>query len=187
MHRLWNDKEKFPELLQFAALISCQEQNGTDLKESANYFIEFALTYFITSYQALVSALEVLSQQPLRSAIAKGWIKHRMVALSEISNAIHCKRFVDLAQLCDQDAEYAAQLNARHLIQNSSLHPLPYEALIPKFLELDASMQAYVLSWAYEENKLSASASARFAQEHPKKYKMLNDIKALNSTDSSQT
>ncbi|WP_369987339.1 hypothetical protein [Pseudomonas xanthosomatis] len=70
------------------------------------------------------------------------------------------------------------KLNARHLIGVAPSASLQVRQLIPEGWDVSDHIKAYVLGWAYEEDKLGPEGVDYFQHACPGKYGMLANIKA---------
>lgn len=177
VNNLWHDKQFFSEILTFALSAQANRPAGTEVNACANYFISHTLVFLIDSSETLITLLKSIAQKPLRATLISQWISNELVALSRVSDFAQYKDMSALAKISDTDTEMIAKLSARHLIRQAEPNSLSLSNLTPAHLNLSRHLQEYLISWAYEEEKLDECAVNTFEREHPKKYDMLKRIK----------
>ncbi|MBK0058570.1 hypothetical protein IAE40_07970 [Pseudomonas sp. S44] len=180
VNNLWHDKQFFSEILTFALSAQANRPAGTEVNACANYFINHTLVFLIDSSETLITLLKSIAQKPLRATLISQWISNELVALSRISDFAQYEYMSALAKISDTDTEIIAKLSARHLIRQAEPNSLSLSNLTPAHLNLSRHLQEYLISWAYEEEKLDECSVSTFEREHPKKYSMLKKIKTQN-------
>ncbi|HEK1687758.1 TPA: hypothetical protein SMR42_004154 [Pseudomonas putida] len=180
VNSLWHNKQFFSEILTFALSAQANRPAGTELNASANYLINHTLVFLIDSSETLVMLLKLIAQKPLRTTLISQWVSNELVALSHVSDFAQCEDTGALANISDTDTEMIAKLSARHLIRQAEPNSLSLSNLTPAHLNLSRHLQEYLISWAYEEEKLDECSVNTFEREHPKKYSMLRTIKTQN-------
>lgn len=175
MWDFWKDKKIFSEILSLA--LSIEKYRTTESSdESAKFFIDFTVSNIICSASDISMALSEVNEidsrlRFIRSVFSETMSDDLIEELIKDDEAINGIRDVD------QWIDIPLRLRAGRLISKCEDGGLTLHDLLPGHIRIERYIQEYILSWAYEEEKLSPDGTKYFQHNFPTKFNLINKIK----------
>ena len=171
----------FQSLFSMAALEAvtvCEQASGrTSNVVEAEYFIDYMNVFLIKKPLDFLYVMKVFEKQ-----------NSKVILMQKFNKCLLAKQNISIALLDDVETikkigehkewiDLPLQFRAKKLIYAENGKNIDIFDLLPKDIEISQLISEYILSWAFEEDRLNPNAVAYFEEKHPKKFKMLTNIK----------
>ena len=175
MRDLWKQREKFS--LVFRHALHLEYLNPiTSLDEYARFFLDFTAATLIASVDDLVDVASLVEGDE-RSSFMSFFVENRLVSDQIIFDLLDAPDKVDEIGLADEWIDYPVRLRAGKIIFAAEPESISTDQLIPRGVGVDDFLKQYLLSWAYEEGKLSSEGIDFFRLNFRRKFDSLTAIK----------
>lgn len=155
MEALWcNDSAEFFQLLSLALNVDIHEAQRTSLHDYADYFVSFAVVFLVKGSNDLRKVLAGLNDDNF-SLFMKYYFMNNLVSHDRVFSIIDDEEFMKECSDYEDWIEYPLMLKAKRILTFSESGKISENDIIPAFLTLSDNLKQYLLSWAYEEGKLS--------------------------------
>lgn len=187
MKRLWCLRSDFSKMALDATTQYPVDGNRTDATASAGFFLDYTSTFLIRKPADLLYVLEAFERKEDRTKFMNIYFGNGLIDPVVPEMLLHDEETISLIGSAPEWSGLPIRLRARHLIESSAPNSLSVQSLIPIEAAVSPSTIEYVLSWAYEEGKLSELAISYFARRHEAKFKRLTAILISLGTEQSQS
>lgn len=177
MNSFWKYPQAFSESLCLAAHIKYGGKNRSKNIQDIIYFIEFTILHLLHSPVDVLSAIKYRQENESIDAFLSELVKHPFISETLVLQLLHSDQFLKETEGCDDWLDWPLRLHAKRLLSSSAPRRYSTDSLIPCGVSRNRFISEYILSWAFEADRLSDDGIAVYSQEFPKKYKMLINIK----------
>lgn len=172
MLALWAFEKEFSKTLQEALL---NEGAQDDYGPASQYFINTTITDLIKKPSDLASAIVEFRRKNIAHQFLQQYMRH-----DKVSEAILLGLAADKAIFKKLPAgigwtEVPIITWAKMYLKNDA-GLLDVDQLLPLGIDANKSTSEYILSWAFEDKRLTPAAAEIFKERFPKKYEHLNLI-----------
>ncbi|MDY4325727.1 MULTISPECIES: hypothetical protein [Pectobacterium] len=172
MDLLWRNHDDFFQLLSFSLDMDFSLSKNTSQHEYAKYFISYTSVFLVKN----VLDLELIEKKTGSKIgiFMNLFFNNNLVPNELIKKIIYKSDFIGRIDSYSEWIEYPLMLAARSIISSSKEKDIELNDLIPSLFSISNYLKEYLLSWAYEEGKLSNDAEMYFKINFDKKYKMIS-------------
>lgn len=171
MYSLWLDSNAFGKILSLVLDVDFHVHPRTMIHDYANYFVSFTSVFLIQSNSDLERVTKAIGEKmPL---FMNYYVNNNLISNDRISSLLKDEVLMRNIGEYERWIEYPLMLRANKLITSAKQDEIHAHELIPLSLKIDVSLQEYLLSWAYEEGKLSSEGEKFFKENFKKKYELL--------------
>lgn len=173
---IWkNQRRTFREIFCYAiSIIYTDSEPRTYLIEAKN-FIEVIIKKSLVKISDLIFLLRKQRSFNIENFL-EYFVAHPNVNEVTLIKIIRSRKLILVAKGYDNWIDWPLRVLAKKLLQRLD-KKYNYQQLIPCGINRNRFIAEYVLSWAFEEDKLSKKGILTFQTQFPKKYQMLVDIK----------
>lgn len=176
MESLWySNNTEFFQILSYALRVDIHAAQRTSLNEYADYFVSFTSVFLVKGIDDLKKLLVGLSDDYFTSFM-KYYFMNNLVSNDMILSIIGDESFMRECGDYKDWIEYPLMLRAKRVLTFAEPSKINEQDIIPAFLVLSDNLKEYLLSWAYEEGKLSCQGVEYFKNNFRKKYNLLYSI-----------
>ncbi|MEF9678435.1 hypothetical protein ABRQ00_01130 [Pectobacterium aroidearum] len=174
MDLLWHNHDDFFQLLLFSLDMDFSLSKKTSQHEHAKYFISYTSVFLVKN----VLDLELIEKKTGSKIgiFMNLFFNNNLVSNELIKKIIYKSDFIGRIDGYSEWIEYPLMLAARSVISFSEEKDIDLNDLIPSSFSISNYIKEYLLSWAYEEGKLSTDAEIYFKINFNKKYKIISSI-----------
>ncbi|MEQ9892806.1 hypothetical protein [Pectobacterium aroidearum] len=174
MDLLWHNHDDFFQLLLFSLDMDFSLSKKTSQHEHAKYFISYTSVFLVKN----VLDLELIEKKTGSKIgiFMNLFFNNNLVSNELIKKIIYKSDFIGRIDGYSEWIEYPLMLAARSVISFSEEKDIELNDLIPSSFSISNYLKEYLLSWAYEEGKLSTDAEIYFKINFDKKYKIISSI-----------
>ncbi|MEL7629996.1 hypothetical protein AAGW04_13500 [Pectobacterium aroidearum] len=174
MDLLWHNHDDFFQLLLFSLDMDFSLSKKTSQHEHAKYFISYTSVFLVKN----VLDLELIERKTGSKIgiFMNLFFNNNLVSNELIKKIIYKSDFIGRIDGYSEWIEYPLMLAARSVISFSEEKDIELNDLIPSSFSISNYIKEYLLSWAYEEGKLSTDAEIYFKINFNKKYKIISSI-----------
>lgn len=174
MDLLWHNHDDFFQLLLFSLDMDFSLSKKTSQHEHAKYFISYTSVFLVKN----VLDLELIEKKTGSKIgiFMNLFFNNNLVSNELIKKIIYKSDFIGRIDGYSEWIEYPLMLAARSVISFSEEKDIELNDLIPSSFSISNYLKEYLLSWAYEEGKLSTDAEIYFKINFNKKYKIISSI-----------
>ncbi|GKV95664.1 MULTISPECIES: hypothetical protein [Pectobacterium] len=174
MDLLWHNHDDFFQLLLFSLDMDFSLSKKTSQHEHAKYFISYTSVFLVKN----VLDLELIEKKTGSKIgiFMNLFFNNNLVSNELIKKIIYKSDFIGRIDGYSEWIEYPLMLAARSVISFSEEKDIELNDLIPSSFSISNYIKEYLLSWAYEEGKLSTDAEIYFKINFNKKYKIISSI-----------
>lgn len=176
MNLLWlNDDVRFGELLMLVLDKEQSSQSVTMMDEYAEYFISYTAVFLIQNNSDLIKIYSMLQNK--MPSFMKRYFANTLISNEMVLSILNDEQLMISIGDFEEWIEYPLMLRTTKLMEAAEAHTINAEEIIPLSMNITQHLQQYLLSWAYEEDKLSHAGECYFRDNFSKKYEQLRLIK----------
>ncbi|AOR62471.1 hypothetical protein [Pectobacterium wasabiae] len=174
MELLWRNHDVFFQLLSFSLDMDFSLSQKNSQREYAKYFISYTSVFLVKD----VLDLELIERKIGSKAgvFMRLFFNNELISNEFIREVIYKSEFIGRIEGYSEWIEYPLMLAAKSVISFSKEKGIGLNDVIPSSFNISNYLKEYLLSWAYEEGKLSNDAEMYFKLNFDKKYKMISSI-----------
>lgn len=170
MKNLWSNKKEFSKILSLVMEVGHDTSSKTMLQSCAEYFINFTSVFLIKQSSDFLHLFSEINDSNKRVSFMKNFFINDLVSDKIIFNVLNDIEIIKRVGSYKEWIELPIVIRARKLITTSNDSEISVDKIIPLDLDLDNSFQEYLLSWAFEEKKLTKDGNEYFRKNFEKKY-----------------
>lgn len=171
---LWERKNDFAEVLLLALDVDISDEHKTELHYYAEYIISYTSVFLIKDLEDIRDISQYLMTEDKAPLFMKYFCMNTLVSDEVVFSLLNDENLIKEIGGYNDWIEYPLILRARKFI--SSLDSVNVEDLIPINIDIGNGLKEFLLSWAYEENKLSPRGIEYFRDNFNRKYNLLCSI-----------
>lgn len=172
MLALWAFEKEFSKTLQEALI---NENAQDDYGPASQYFISTTITDLIKKPSDLVSAIIEFRRKNIAHQFLQQYMRHDKVSEAILLGLAADKGIFKKLPAGIGWTEVPIITWAKMYLKNDS-GLLDVDQLLPLGIDANKSTSEYILSWAFEDKRLTPAATEIFKERFPKKYEHLNLI-----------
>ncbi|SMF90130.1 hypothetical protein SAMN05661091_4904 [Paenibacillus uliginis N3/975] len=180
MKNLWSNKKEFSKILSLVMEVEHDTSSTTMLQSCAEYFINFTSVFLIKQSSDFLHLFSEINDSNKRGSFMKKFFINDLVSDNIIFNFLNDVEVIKRIGSYKQWIESPIMIRARKIITTSNDSEISVDKIIPLDLDLDNSFQEYLLSWAFEEKKLTKDGNEYFRKNFEKKYKQICSVMEQN-------
>lgn len=173
---LWVFEREYSETLNYALKLLEDKDSKAEERYGAKNFIDFFMSNLIRNPSDIITALSEFDTESNKISILRKIVEDKLVDINILISLVSNKKVLTLLPLDDDWLSYPLRMYAKHKMDTSK-ELLEVSAILPDYADINNLTAQYILSWAFEENKLSENACDTFKKRFPKKYEILVEIK----------
>ncbi|MEY9972693.1 hypothetical protein ABH966_003069 [Lysinibacillus sp. RC46] len=183
MKNLWLNKKEFSKTLSLVMEVEYDTPSKTMIQSCAEYFINFTSVFLIKKSSDFINLFSEINDINKRISFMRKFFINDLVSDKIIFSFLNDIEMIKSVGPYREWIELPIIIRARKIITTSNDNEVSVDKIIPLDLDLDNSFQEYLLSWAFEEKKLSKEGKEYFRKNFEKKYKQLCFIMEHNYPD----
>lgn len=176
MENLWSNKKEFSKIVSLVMEVEHDTSSTTMLQSCAEYFINFTSVFLIKQSSDFLHLFSEIYDSNKRVSFMKKFLKNDLVSDKIIFNILNDIEVIKRVGSYKEWIEIPIVIRARKIITTSNDSEISVDRIIPLDLDLDNSFQEYLLSWAFEEKKLTKDGNEYFRKNFEKKYKHICSV-----------
>ncbi|MCM3342701.1 hypothetical protein M3650_29785 [Paenibacillus sp. MER TA 81-3] len=180
MRNLWSNKKEFSKILSLVMEVEHDTSSTTMLQSCAEYFINFTSVFLIKQSSDVLHIFSEINDIKKRVSFMKKFFANDLVSDNIIFNFLNDVEVIKKVGSYREWIELPIMIRARKIITTSNDSEISVDEIIPLDLDLDNSLQEYLLSWAFEEKKLTKEGEDYFRKNFGKKYKQICSVMEQN-------
>jgi len=176
MKELWLDEKAFSKTLLIALNVEKHDGVTRNLDLCADYFIDFTSVFLIKHKTDILKCLCEIKKTPLRTKFMNRFLSNDLVLIKIVFDLLEDEALIEKIGDYNDWISYPLRLRAGKVIESAVDGSVEVADIVPVNLDLCNFTKEYLLSWAYEERKLSEEGEIYFKTSFAKKYDMLSSI-----------
>lgn len=183
MKNLWSNKKEFSKILSLVMEVEHDISSKTMLQSCAEYFINYTSVFLIKKSSDFLNLFSEINDINKRILFMRKFFINDLVSDKIIFSFLNEVEMIKSIGSYREWIELPIMIRAWKIITTSNDNEVSVEKIIPLDLDLNNSFQEYLLSWAFEEKKLSKEGKEYFRKNFEKKYKQICSIMEQNYPD----
>lgn len=177
MRQLWCNHDAFSKTALDAINIYPRGEERTSTSAAAEFFIDYTNVFLIKKPEDFLYIFKRFKKIDDRSKFMNTYFENNLIDQITQEALLHDESTISQIGNSEEWIDLPIRLRASKLIENSHSDSLDVETILPNIGSIGSMTIEYILSWAFEESKLSARGVEFFQRNHPKKYAHLVEIK----------
>lgn len=175
MRNLWNKKECFSNVLSSVLSVELDCSARTMFHHYVDYFLNYTNIFLMKKNEDFLQLFCEIKDENIIAKFMDQYFKNDLISYEMVCKILDDEELMKKIGSYDDWIEYPLMLRIEYLISISEDAGLSEKDIIPCGLEL-GSLEEYLLSWAFEEKKLSKTSIEYFKNNFSEKYDRLCDI-----------
>ncbi|MDI2089773.1 hypothetical protein [Commensalibacter oyaizuii] len=174
---LWCCERKISSILNLAVTQCSSIQNENAFSTCCDYFIEYICIFLIKKPSDFLYIFTDFTSQKHKNLFMNLYFQNYLTNSLITNSLLDNTNIIQCIGEHSKWIEYPLKYRAAQHIPNAENKSLEIHHLYPLSLELSDSLKEYLVSWAFEDDKLSDKAIEYFQNTFPKQYDLLNNKK----------
>ena len=176
MEILWTNKNEFSRILCLALDVDLDCSVKTNLHRCAEYFVNYTIVFLIKKIDDFPELFKVMNDKRKKILFMNRYFSNDLISYEMVCMILNSEETIQEIGSYSEWIEYPLMLRTSYLLSTIKTRELSETEIIPFELELSCSFQEYLLSWVFEEGKLSKSGVDYFRNNFKNKYNHLCNI-----------
>ncbi|KEQ27704.1 hypothetical protein ET33_13545 [Paenibacillus tyrfis] len=180
MENFWDKKKEFSKVLSLILDVKLDSSAKTTFHRYIDYFINYTIVFLIKKNDDFLQLFSEVNDKSKRATFMDRYFSNDLISYEMVCKILNDEELIKKIGLHHEWIEYPLMLRTSYLLSISKERGVDETDIIPCELDLDCSFKEYLLSWSFEEKKLSKKGIDYFKKNFENKYNQLCKIMGIN-------
>lgn len=180
MENFWVKKKEFSKVLSLILDIKLDSSAKTTFHRYIDYFINYTIVFLIKKNDDFLQLFSEVNDKSKRATFMDRYFSNDLISYEMVCMILNDEELIHKIGLHHEWIEYPLMLRTSYLLSISKEIGVDETDIIPGELDLDCSFKEYLLSWSFEEKKLSKKGIDYFKKNFENKYYQLCKIMGID-------